>query len=150
EKFGKAVAAEVMGLAKRIKCAAPEKAPKWREEEMKFRCRIQLDNPVVSAMLSRAFYPKLIAFYEREYRDGVRPRLTVALLDDIGFVGVSGEAFCGHALHLAKRARLKHLFFVGYCNDYQQYFPTIEAASEGGYGTQPYIASAELGAGEKL
>ena len=39
---------------------------------------------------------------------------------------------------------------MGYCNDYQQYFPTIQAAAEGGYGTAPPIAVAEVGAGEKL
>jgi hypothetical protein len=93
----------------------------------------------------------LIAFYEREYRDGVRPRLSAALLDGrIGFVGVSGELFCGHALELRRRARLEHLFVFGYCNDYQQYLPTIEAASEGGYGTEPFAAPAALGAGERI
>ena len=39
---------------------------------------------------------------------------------------------------------------MGYCNDYQQYFPTIQAVAEGGYGTVPPVASAEIGAGEKL
>ena len=81
----------------------------------------------------------------------MRPHLTVALLDErIGFVGVSGEFFCGHALSLKRRARLEHLFFLGYCNDYQQYFPTIEAVSEGGYGTDPTVAPAEIGAGEHV
>ena len=40
--------------------------------------------------------------------------------------------------------------FLGYCNDYHQYFPTIEAAAEGGYGTSPPVANAEFGAGEKM
>jgi hypothetical protein len=75
----------------------------------------------------------------------------VALLDGkIGFVGVSGEFFCGHSLSLKRRARLDHLFFLGYCNDYQQYFPTIEAAAEGGYGADPAVAAAEVGAGERM
>jgi hypothetical protein len=101
--------------------------------------------------LSNAFFPDLIAFYEREYRDGVRPTMTVAVLDDrLGFVGFSGEMFSGHALSLRRRARMEHLIFCGYCNDYQQYFPTIEAATEGGYGTAPPVGMAELGAGEKM
>jgi hypothetical protein len=96
-------------------------------------------------------WPGGIAFYERAHRDGVRPHLTTALLGErIGFVGVSGEFFCGHALDLRRRARLEHLFFLGYCNDYQQSFPSIEAASEGGYGTEPTVAPAELGAGERV
>src|SRR5205085_10775967 len=90
-------------------------------------------------------------FYERGYSGGVRPSLTVALLDGrVGFVGVSGEFFCGHALSLRRRARLDHLLFLGYCNDYQQYFPTVEAAAEGGYGATPPVALAEVGAGERV
>src|SRR5206468_1218821 len=98
-----------------------------------------------------AFFRELVDFYEREYRDGVRPHLTTALLDGrIGFVGVSGEFFCGHSLGLKRRARLEHVLFLGYCNDYQQYFPTIEAAAEGGYGADPGVSAAEVGAGERM
>ena len=42
------------------------------------------------------------------------------------------------------------MFFLGYCNDYHQYFPTIQAVSEGGYGTGLPVAAAELGAGERV
>jgi neutral ceramidase len=68
----------------------------------------------------------------------------------VGFVGVSGEFFCGHSISLKRRARLEHLFFLGYCNDYQQYFPTIEASSEGGYGADPAVSPVETGAGEQM
>jgi hypothetical protein len=40
--------------------------------------------------------------------------------------------------------------FLGYCNDYQQYFPTIEAAGEGGYGADPAVSPVEVGAGERM
>jgi hypothetical protein len=108
-------------------------------------------DPVVRALYNLAFFKELVDFYEAEYREGVRPRLTTAVLDGrIGIVGVSGEVFSGHALSLKKRARLEHLLFVGCCNDYHQYFPTIEAASEGGYGADPTVAVAEVGAGERM
>ena len=58
--------------------------------------------------------------------------------------------FCDHANTLRRRARLPHVFVMGYCNDYQQYFPTIQAVSQGGYGTAPPVGCAEIGAGEKL
>ena len=68
-----------------------------------------------------------------EYSDGIRPRLTVAVLNgEIALVGASGEFFCQHANRLRERARVRQLFFFGYCNGYHQYFPTIEAAAEGG------------------
>ena len=115
-------------------------------EEFKFRCVVDLSNHQIKFALGKAFFPELIDFFEKEYKDGVRPSVTVAVLDDsLGFVGFSGEMFCDHANTLRRRARLPHVFVLGYCNDYQQYFPTIQAASEGGYGTAPPVASAEIG-----
>ena len=67
-----------------------------------------------------------------EYSDDIRPRLTVAVPNgEIAFGGASGEFFCQHANRLRERARVRQLFFFGYCNGYHQYFPTIEAAAEG-------------------
>ena len=152
QKFGQALGRHVLTLARTIHCQAPEK-PSLRvhEEDFRFKNRIDLGNPLVHAAFAKAFFPSLVDFYQREYREGVRPHLSVALLDgSIGFVGVSGEFFCGHALALKRRARLEHLFFLGYCNDYQQYFPTIEAAAEGGYGAAAGVSTAEVGAGERM
>ncbi len=152
DEFGRLLGREVLRLAATVRCAAEDEPTlQVREEDFQFRPRIDLGNPGVRLLLGAAFFPDLIAFYEREYRDGVRPHLTVALLDGkIGLVGVSGEFFCGHSLALKRRARLEHLLFLGYCNDYQQYFPTIEAAAEGGYGTDPVVSPAEIGAGERV
>jgi neutral ceramidase len=152
-EFGKTVGRAALELSAGIHCDSPEKATyASAEDDFSFPLRIDLGNPAINTMiLSRAFFPALLASYEREYRSGVRPHLSTAVLDgNIGFVGVSGEFFCGHSLSLKQRARLDHLFFVGYCNDYQQYFPTIEAASEGGYGTTPLESPAEIGAGEQV
>lgn len=77
--------------------------------------------------------------------------MTVATIGDrLNLVGISGEVFCSHALSLRRRARDQELMFFGCCNDYQQYFPTIEASAEGGYGTVAPIAVAEPGAGERM
>jgi hypothetical protein len=152
DEFGQALGKQVLEIGAAIRCEVPAKPTlQLRDETLAFKCRIDLANPLVKNLIVRAFYRDLVDFYEGEYRDGVRPQLTVALLNErIGIVGVSGEFFCGHALSLKRRARLDHLLFLGYCNDYQQYFPTIEAASEGGYGTDPPVAPAELGAGERI
>lgn len=152
EKFGQALGREALALAKTIRSEGPRKGTlEIREEDFQFRSRVDLGNPLVKAAYVVAFFKDLVEFYEREYREGVRPHLTVALLDGrIGLVGVSGEFFCGHSLGLKRRARLEHLLFLGYCNDYQQYFPTIEAAAEGGYGADSTVAIAEVGAGERM
>jgi hypothetical protein len=152
QEFGVAVGRDVLAMAKTIRCTASEKPRlQTREEDFRFKNRVDLGNPLVKDSFVRAFFRDLVDFYDREYQDGVRPHLSVALLDGrIGFVGVSGEFFCGHALSLKRRARLEHLFFLGYCNDYQQYFPTIEAAAEGGYGASAGVSTAEVGAGERM
>ncbi len=150
--FGEMLGREVLALANSIHGEYFDKPVlKVAEEDFRFKSRNDLSNPLVKLAFAHAFFPALIDFYDQEYRDGVHPHLTVALLDGrIGFVGVSGEFFCSHALDLKRRARLEHLFFLGYCNDYQQYFPTIEAAAEGGYGADSRVANAEVGAGEQI
>jgi hypothetical protein len=152
EAFGRAVGNEALALLRTVRGAAAEKPTlQVREEDFRFASRIDHQNPAVHLMFSRAFFENLVLFYEREYREGIRPRLTVALLDGrIGFVGVSGEFFCGHSLALKRRARLDNIFFLGYCNDYHQYFPTIEAAAEGGYGADATMSPVEAGAGERM
>jgi hypothetical protein len=112
---------------------------------------VDFANPAVNAGYSKAFFPELIPNFLDEYADGVRPRLTVALLNgDIALVGVSGEFFANHALRLKERARVKQVFFLGYANGYHQYFPTIEAVAEGGYGADPGVSPVAVGAGEQI
>jgi len=152
DAFGKRLAEDVLRLAESIKMTQPkELSIRATREEYRFTCTVEIANPQIKFALGKAFFPELIGFFEKEYKDGVRPSVTVAVLDgSLGFVGFSGEMFCDHANTLRRRARLPHVFVMGYCNDYQQYFPTIQASAEGGYGTAPPIASAEVGAGEKL
>lgn len=150
--FGNALAREVLDLIPTIHCesrANPSLA--FRRETFQFSSRINHGSPLVQGLFGTVFFPALVAFYEREYQEGIRPRLDVALLNQqIGFVGCSGEFFCGHSIHLKRRARLETLFFLGTCNDYQQYFPTVEATAEGGYGTEVAVSPVETGAGERM
>ena len=151
--FGESVGEEVVSLvaeAKPVRLESPSLA--YRGEELRFGVRLRIDAPLTYALYSRAFFPELVDAYVKEYEGGaVRPRLTVALLDDrIGFVGVSGELFSAHAVRLRERARLEHLFVFSCTNGYQQYFPTIEATAEGGYGADELVSPIEIGAGERI
>jgi len=150
--FGAALGKQVLELDKTIRCAVGKDTMlKCRERDFRFKSQIDMDNPLIHTAYSLAFFPGLIDFYAREYREGIRPHLTTAILDGkIGIVGVSGEFFCAHSLRLKQRARLEHLLFLGYCNDYQQYFPTIEAIAEGGYGADAKMSPVEVGAGEQV
>ena len=104
EKFGEELGRLVLTQSKKIRCEMADVADlKVRERDFKFTSRVDLGNPLVRAAYSLAFFPEFVSFYEREYREGVRPHLTTALLDGrIGFVGVSGEFFCEHANHLRR------------------------------------------------
>ena len=151
-EFGQALGREVVKLAASLK---PEEVTKpslkVKEERLKFGSRIDWSNPGIKTAFGAAFFPELIPNFLDEYSDGIRPRLTVALLNgDIALVGASGEFFCNHAIRLKERARANQLFFFGYCNGYHQYFPTIEAVAEGGYGADSTVSPVEVGAGEKM
>ena len=70
-----------------------------------------------------------------EFREGVPTELnTVVLNRDTALVGASGEFFSNHSKRLKERSYVPHTLFFGYCDGHSMYFPTIEAASEGGYG----------------
>src|SRR5262245_27297500 len=152
QAFGQALAKEVVKL---IDSLAPQEiispSLEVKEDRFKFSSRNDLSNPLVRGIYEKAFFPELIPNYIDEYADGVRPRLTVALLNgEIALVGASGEFFSNHSIRLKERARVKQLFFFGYCNGYHQYFPTIEAVAEGGYGADNRVAPAAVGAGEQV
>ncbi|MBX3420164.1 MAG: neutral/alkaline non-lysosomal ceramidase N-terminal domain-containing protein [Pirellulaceae bacterium] len=151
-QYGRALGKEAVKLARTLK---PQEVPnpslKVREDRFTFKPRTDLNNPLIRAAYTMAFFPELVACFVDEYAEGVRPRITVALLNgQIALVGGSGEFFCAHAINLRKRARVDQLFFFGYCNGYHQYYPTIEGAAEGGYGADSQVAPAAVGAGEQL
>jgi hypothetical protein len=151
-RYGEALGREAAKLALSLTTSAVTNASFLvREQVFQFESRTDFRNPVNVMVYSLAFFPELIANYVAEFGDAIRPRLSVGLLNgDIAFVGVSGEFFCQHALRLKERARLGQLFFFGYCNGHHLYFPTIEAAAEGGYGADARVAPVAVGAGERM
>jgi len=152
QAFGEALGHEVVKLA--LATATQDVAKpslEVREERFQFPSRTDFHNPLVIAAFQKAFFPELIPNYLDEYSTGIRPRLTVAVLDgDIAMAGVSGEFFCNHAVRLKSRVRVRQLFFFGYSNGYHQYFPTIEAVAEGGYGADNGVSPVAIGAGETI
>ncbi len=152
QEFGQALAREAVKLAQSLQPQEVKQPTlQVREERFKFTSRTDLNNPLIRAVYEKAFFPELIPNFIDEYADGVRPRLTVALLNnEIALVGASGEFFSNHAIRLKERARVKQLFFFGYCNGYHQYFPTIEAVAEGGYGADNQVSPVAVGAGEQM
>ena len=152
QAFGQAIGREAAKVALALEPRPPSRPSiAVHEERFRFASRTDFTNPLVKMMFSQAFFPELIPNYIDEYSDGIRPRLTVAVLNgDTGIAAVSGEFFSSHAVRLKERARMKQLIFAGYANGYHQYFPTIEAASEGGYGADSRVSPVQVGAGEEM
>ena len=78
------------------------------------------------------------------------PVMTVLLNKKIAVMGMPGEPFVDFQLDWRARCPVRDAFFFGYANGYDGYFPTIKAATEGGYGTASATTWVEVGAGERM
>jgi hypothetical protein len=152
DEFGRALGLEALALAEAAKAAEPVKpAIAVTLESHQFETRLDLANPLNKLIYGRIFFPELVENLAAEYGGGMRPETTTALLgDSIGLIGLPGEPFHGHASRLRDRADLPHALVLGCCNGHFLYFPTIEAAAEGGYGADPRMSPIALGAGERM
>lgn len=152
--FGEAVARQVVDVWQQI-TPQPPKRPSiaGRDNEFTFDARLPVGNPVVKLVLGRAFFPELAHAVVRDdvAKNKIKANLATVLINgELALVGASGEFFCEHANRLKQRSRAAETFFFGYCNGHNMYFPTIEAAAEGGYGADPTVSWVSLGAGEQM
>jgi len=153
EAFGKALADEVLKIARVIETTVPEKPSiEGMDDEFAFTSRVDLNSPIVRTLYARAFFPELVATFWDEVQDNtVRGQLTTVLVNrNLALVGGSGEFFCNHSNRLKERSRVDKTLFFGLCNGHQLYYPTIEGAAEGGYGADPTVSWVEIGAGERM
>ena len=75
---------------------------------------------------------------------------TLLLNKRIALVGMPGEPFVNFQVNWRDRCPVPDAFFLGYTNGYFDYFPTIDAAAEGGYGAADSNTYVEVGAGERM
>jgi hypothetical protein len=78
------------------------------------------------------------------------PVATVLINHQIALVGLPGEPFVDFQISWRDRCPVRDAFFVGYANGYLDYFPTIRAAAEGGYGGADSDTYVAVGAGERM
>lgn len=149
--MGNALADQVLEVARSIETKKPEHPGiKGKVDHITFSSRVDFSNPLIIAGYGSAFFPELVANFVEESKNGITPELNTILLNgEIALVGGSGEFFSNHSNRLKERSYVPHTLFFGYCNGHNMYFPTIEAVSEGGYGADPPVSPAEIGAGER-
>ncbi len=152
KSFGETLADHAIALARAAKTGVPEHPSiQGMVDTFRFKTRIDLGDPRVTASYEKAFFPEISRNFARQISDGLGAELNTVLINgEIALIGGSGEFFCNHANRLKARAYVEHTLFFGYCNGHGMYFPTIEAASEGGYGADPGVSFAEVGAGERM
>ncbi len=152
DEFGRALGLRAVELARSM-TDAPPITPSIAAVDKRhdFSTRVNLNSAVNLFIYGRAFFPELARSFFKEFADGMKPETTTAILgDQLAIVGLPGEPFCQHALRLRERAGVPHALIFGYCNGHFLYFPTIEAAAEGGYGASPQMSPIALGAGEAM
>jgi len=152
QKFGEHVGDLVIELAKSATMHVPAKPSiQGKVDDFVFHSRTDFSDARVTNGYARAFFPELVRNFTTDFHDGVPTELNTILLNgDTALVGASGEFFCNHSNRLKQRSYVPHTLFFGYCDGHSMYFPTIEAAYEGGYGADPAVSPAEVGAGEQV
>lgn len=152
KEFGQLLGEKVTELANGIVSVDAEKPSlQAKTEQFHFTTRVNLSDPAVMFLYSQAFFPELIRCFADDYKDGMAPEISTILINrEIAIVAGSGEFFCNHANRFRERAYVKHALFFGYANGYHNYFPTIEAVSEGGYGADATVSPVAVGAGEEM
>jgi len=68
----------------------------------------------------------------------------------IAFMSMPGEPFVEFQMNWRDRSPVQNCFFIGYANGYFDYFPTLHATTEGGYGAGDSNTYIEVGAGERM
>jgi neutral ceramidase len=152
KSFGALVADHVIALARSVKTESPaHPSVKGMVDTFHFETRVDLSDPKVAGVFERAYFPEITRNYVKLYGGALTAELNTVLINgELALVGGSGEFFCNHANRLKARSYVKNTLFFGYCNGHGMYFPTIEAASEGGYGADPGVSLVELGGPERM
>ena len=149
-KESQKVAREVVEIVKR---SAPIEQDDWtiryRQKTVAFGLRHPTSDKRMKDLLDGFFSEDgLKRFLESDQTLQVNVSLLM-LGEKIAWAGFPGEFFDDFQVDLRRRSPVANTFFVGYCNGMYSYFPTIEAAAEGGYGAS-WGLLAEPGTGERM
>lgn len=149
-KMGEAIAKETMRVRGAIKAMETDPKISFATQRVPLEKRWDLNDENVQAALKTRYGEAILKRYMTRYSgDLVAEINTVLIGDDLAIAAFPGEFFVEHGLELKKRSPVENTIFAGYCNGLLGYFPTIKAASQGGYGASENTI-VEVGAGERL
>jgi hypothetical protein len=103
------------------------------------------------AALLTTWGPEAAEDFDRHHKEPLRlPVATLLINKRIAFVTLPGEPFVDFQYDWRNRCPVPDAFFMGYSDGNFGYFPTVLAASRGGYGAASTATSVEVGAGERM
>lgn len=147
---GRHLGEEAARVAKTIKTeAAAEPSLEFVEDSLPFHLRWNLEKfqqglvTAFGADFLNTFAPKIRA-------DWQLPVATLLINKRLAVMTMPGEPFVDFQINWRDRCPVPDAFFLGYANGYYGYFPTLKAASEGGYGAAGATTWIEVGAGERM
>ena len=121
----------------------------FRESTMTVRLRWDIDR--FRAALEKFLGPDGLEVYGVRITPEIQLPVTTVLIDkDIALMTMPGEPFVDFQTNWRDRCPVPHALLLGYTNGYNGYFPTIAAASRGGYGAASASTWVEPGAGERI
>jgi neutral ceramidase len=107
--------------------------------------------PRWNAQKWRAARPEDAAAIAEETKPGYEAPVTTVLINrQLALVALPGEPFVDFQMEWRARCPVPDCLFLGYTNAELDYFPTIRAASWGGYGASHASTWVEVGAGERM
>ena len=141
---------EAARVAKAIHTRAVD-TPSMDFAESTITVRLRWDVDKFRAALSKFLGPDGMEIYGARIVPEIQLPVTTVLIDrDIALMTMPGEPFVDFQMNWRDRCPVPHALLLGYTNGYNGYFPTIAAASRGGYGAASASTWAEPGAGERM
>lgn len=148
---GEHLGQEAIRVAKKIKPrAAPEATLDFSEDLLPVRLRWKVEK--VRQALLKPEGQKADAEYAARLKqqEFQLPVATVVINKEIALMSMPGEPFVEFQMNWRDRCPLPDAFLLGYANGDFGYFPTIQAATRGGYGAASQSTQVEAGAGERM
>jgi len=147
---GERIGREAARVAKRITTAADANASlQYVEDEIPMHLR--WDPAKFREAILQSWGPEAAAEFDRQQREPMRLPVTTLLINKrIAFVTLPGEPFVEFQMDWRNRCPVPDAFFMGYTTGDFDYFPTLRAATYGGYGAANTATRVELGAGDRM
>jgi hypothetical protein len=141
---------EVARVAKDIHTeAVPDASLDYAEDRLVFHLRWDPDK--WRRAVIAAFGPDVFEKFAPKVKSELQLPVTTVLINKrIALMGMPGEPFVDFQTSWRDRCPVRDAFFLGYANGYAGYFPTIRAASLGGYGAASASTWVEVGAGDRM